>query len=918
MKKTILIIFSLTLFINITTAAQWYSLDGSLARVEYQQPNKSLADSLLKIAEEALPRLAQFHGLSVAALKMHKVRIILTDTPDISNGMAFGKTVVIYARSSMYMPGWTGRDPWYETVVTHELAHYVTFLKISRKLNYLGEAFNLTAPRWLFEGLAQYFAEDWNAYRGDLYLQNALLAGRLTYNALDDLNDGRLLYAAANGYIRWLATTYGDSSLIRLLSYNENRWYYDFDEAFQSVFNKTPETLFSSFVRQMVLHYGSKLAAFPEDKTLRQLPGFGYKDFQMLPLSVKDSTWLIVSQVDKNQRYKTALIAKQTGASYSVLQHLTNNLTSAVVLNADKQFAAYGRYHLSNSENQLSVRTDWFIHDIKTDKTIRTAINVRARTAAFTPDNKLVLAEVFPSESRLTQYTPNEKKKILYTTPRPIGSFIVLSDSSFVISVQRRNGFRDLIIIRDGREEVLTSDYFDDRNPVALNDSLLIFNRYQNGNPGLAVYNLLTHRFHTIVNDRHPYFLEGKGTTENEIIAARWGAARENQFFILPADSLLKNGMVNEITLPHPELAKWTRHKPQEATNIFSITPKSVSKTVRLPQFPMEHILSFVLPEQNPEAGWGISGMTVWMEALQRQSLAALFLIFKEYDKSFVSIQHTLNVFNGQLLSMFYHGPVIFGFNGNKYLHLQQDVASVAWQRRFFIRGNPRLSFDAAFSYTHYKSGAPGRNIKTSAWHGPGFSATLNYLLPSRYYPALPKRQFATGIGFTKSMAAQYNFSIFQSSLTFASNIFVEEFGIKNRTVYIKQNGEMPPYQFSGVDRFYEFDVPRDFIFTRPIRGLREDITGNGLLWNSSEIIYLIDDKTGLKLISLPINNVTAQLFFDYAQIEAQTKKTVYSYGGEIGFGESLIRLGIGYANAFDSRDKKNQTYYFRLSLVLP
>ncbi len=918
MKKTLPILFSLFLLIHISNAAHWYSLSGNLSRIEYQQQNKILADSLLQIAEEALPRLAQFHGLPFAKLKAHKVRIILTDTPDISNGMALGRAVVIYARSSMYMPNWTGREPWYKTVLTHELAHYVTFLKIRRKLSLLGEAVNLSAPRWFFEGLAQYFAENWNAYRGDLYLQNALLSGRLTYNALEDLNDGRLLYAAANGYIRWLATTYGDSSLIKLLSYEEKGWYYDFDDAFEAVYHKTPENLFAAFVRQMVLHYGSKLAAFPENKSLKEVSGFGYKDFQMLPLSANDSTWLIVSQVDKNQLYKTALIARRTGNSYTVLRKITTNLTSAVVLSPDKQFAAYCRYHFSSAENQLGIRTDWFIYDIEKDKTIRSAVNVRARTAAFTPDNQLVLAEIFPSESRLIHYTAGKPAKALYKTALSIGSFSILKDSSFVLSVQRINGCRDLIRIQNGQESALTSDCTDDRTPLALNDSLLIFNRYQNGNPGLAVYNLNTHRFRSILDDRYPYFLEGKGNANNEIIAARRGSAGEKHFFILPADSLLNQDAPKKISLPHPELAAWTKHKPQASDTAFSIPQKTTRKRVWMPQFPLEHILSFVLPEQEPGSGWGISGATIWMEALQRQTLAAAFLIFKEYDKSFLMLQHTVKVFNGQWLSTFYHGPVIFGFNGNEYLHLQQDMASIAWQRKYYISGNPRFWLDATFSYTHHKSGAPGREIKSSAWHGPGLYAQVQYLLPSRYYPALPKRQFAAGAGYTKSLDARYNFSLLQFSLTLASHIIREDIGFRNRSVYIKQNGTMPPYQINGVDRFYEFDLPRDYTFTRPIRGLREDINGSGLLWNSSEIIYLIDDKTGYKLISLPINNVALQLFFDYARVQTQTDKTVYSYGAELSFGESLLRLGAGYAEVLNSLQKKSQTYYLRLSLVLP
>lgn len=917
MKKTFPILFSLFLFFSNGNAGHWFSINGSLARVEYQQQNKTLADSLLRIAEEALPRLAQFHGLPFGRLKAHRVRIILTDTPDISNGMAFGRAVVIYARSSMYMPNWTGNAPWYKTVLTHELAHYVTFLKIRRRLSVLGEAVNLTAPRWFFEGLAQYFAEHWNAYRGDLYLQNALLAGRLTYGALENLNDGRLLYAAANGYVRWLATTYGDSSLIKLLSYEEKGWYYDFDEAFKAVYKKTPETLFADFHRKLVLHYGSKLAAIPANKSVKKIPAFGYKDFQMLPLSAQDSTWLIVSQVDKNQRYKTALIAKMKNGAFKQLREISNNFTTAFFLSPRKRFAAYGRYHLSSAENQLGVRTDWFIYDIQKDKTVAAAKNVRARTAAFTPENKLVLAEIYPSRSRLTQFADGEAENILYQTTLAIGSFIILKDRSFVLSVQRKNGCRDLILIQNGQERAVTSDCVDDRDPLALNDSLLVFNRYQSGHPALAVYNFKTGRFRPVYIDRAPCFLEGKGR-ENALIAARWGSAREKHFFILPLDSLLEQETPQAIDPPHPELADWTRHRPAASATALPINQKPIRKRIWLPQFPLEHILSFALPEQEAGAGWGIYGTTIWMEALQRQSLAAVFLMFKKYDNSFLSIQHNLGIFNGQLLSTFYHGPVIFGFNGNAYLHLQQDVASVSWQRKYFIDGNPRFRLDATLSYAHHKSGAPDRNIKNAIWHGPGISARFQYLLPSRYYPALPKRQFSAGFGYSKSFDVQYNFSILRLSLTLASNIIREDVGFKNRTVYLKQAGEMPPYQTLGVDRFYEFDLPRDFIYTQPVRGLREDIRGNSLFWNSTDLIYLIDEKTGLKLISLPINNLSAQLFFDYALVRAQTDKTVYSYGGELSFGESLLRLGAGYAEAVHVTRQKSQTYYFRLSLTLP
>jgi hypothetical protein len=218
MKRILIISVIIVLCYLPCYSDNWLSIEGKYSRVEYLSGNEQIADSLLKLAELGIPRLVKIFELPLQTLQDKKVRIILTGEPDISNGYALADAVVIYERSSDYMLTTTGSKPWYQHVLLHELAHYFTFIKLKRKFNFFGELANLTLPRWFYEGIAQYYTEEWTTFRGDIYLRTAILTGKLTYSALENLDDGRLLYAAAHGFIRYLADQYGDSSLIRLMS----------------------------------------------------------------------------------------------------------------------------------------------------------------------------------------------------------------------------------------------------------------------------------------------------------------------------------------------------------------------------------------------------------------------------------------------------------------------------------------------------------------------------------------------------------------------------------------------------------------------------------------------------------------------------------------------------------------------------
>ena len=281
-------------------------------------------------------------------------------------------------------------------------------------------------------------------------------------------------------------------------------------------------------------------------------------------------------------------------------------------------------------------------------------------------------------------------------------------------------------------------------------------------------------------------------------------------------------------------------------------------------------------------------------------------------------MQHAFSAFNSQVFSTFYHGPVIFGFENGEYLNLLQDVIATEWQRKFFIKGNPRFNLLTSVSYAHYKHQTSDNSITAFSYYGPSLKTEFNYYLPTVQYPFLSKRQIAIGLNYFKSLDATFDFVIYGASLKLATNLLQENLGFKTQIIYRHQKGNLPPYKSVGVDRFYEFDIPRDYLFTKPVRGLREDVPGHTLLWNSTEFLYLLAKKTNLKILFLPINNLAVQLFLDYAQVQDQKTSTVYSYGTELSFGDGILRQGVGYATSENSSGIRSKQFFLHLSLLLP
>ncbi len=926
MKKGLLC-FYIAFTVSISSSAEWYRINGKYSSIEYTQGYKSTADSLLKIAELSIPRLAKMVKLPLAEVEKAPARIILTDAMDISNGYSLENTVVIYTISSMYLPMWTGNIHWYQQVLTHELAHYITFKKLRRNGNkFFGEVSNIDVPRWFYEGVAQYFSETWNTFRGDISLKNALLTGRLTIRSMYNLSDGRLLYASGHAFTRYLVTEYGDSSLIKLMDYKKKDWFYNFEEAFREIYGKSVEEIFPDFYRNLVIYYGDRLADYPIFEAGEILPDFGERVYQLIPLSTKDSTYLVSQQLSPNQQYLTAMIIEYKNKKKYIRKYISNHYNTDLIISPDKNLIAYGRYNMGTKNDQNSLNYRWFIYNRSNGETKEIAAGLKVKYGVFLNFNRLILINVADTITEFISFDINsEEITPFFRTKMQVGIPERSNDGGLIFSAQTASGQRDIFHLNNNKLQRLTRDSLDNRRPIQVNDTHIIFNRLLDNKPTLALYDLKGSTLQTLVNAQDDYWLHNYNREDREIVLASFDPLKKIRYTVIPLDTLLTMTISPQHTYPDNRYSHWTKKEP-EAASVLSLpdtTMKSpTSEAVNLPQFSLINIMNAALPLYTKSDGWGIGAMTTWVEPLQRQLLSGMVAFFGTgLENSFIMLNSITRAYNSYFSLNYYHGPVIFPYYEHGEFVAKQDIGGFSWAKPINIWGSRRLSFSPTASYTY-------RNIKTKkdytdipsqfSYHGASAGIDLDYNLPTAFYPALAKRRFNLSMIYFNSFESKYKFSISEINMTIASDILSERLGIMATGSYLYQNGAFPLEYGVGIDSYYELDMPRDFTYTRTVRGVNRNIYGNKLLWTSGEVIYYLTQKSPMMLLFLPINNLTINGFYDYAKIENGNGEEVYSYGAQLSFGDGPLRLGAGYVESFYNGAKDDIQYYWRISLLIP
>jgi hypothetical protein len=337
----------------------------------------------------------------------------------------------------------------------------------------------------------------------------------------------------------------------------------------------------------------------------------------------------------------------------------------------------------------------------------------------------------------------------------------------------------------------------------------------------------------------------------------------------------------------------------------------------------MIHGFSFILPVYDEQYKTGLYGTTIWFEVMRRQMLWGMFLVYPASpDRSLIIFNHMLVWQNLYFSTFYYHGPVIFNTDQETQFELNRDYLALDISKNIFLRGNNRYSVSPSLTlgWEHFNplEDLPETGAEPVQYPLGRIGMRFEYHLPTRLYPLLAEKRFGGYFYFHQSLQSHLKYQIQEVGLEAATDLFLSDLGIHSRINYLKNTGDDAPFQILGIDRFYQYDFPRDISYTRPVRGINRDISGRELLWTSSELILFLMERTPFVLLILPVENLAVHGFVDYAWLKDTDRQKIYSYGSELTFGSTYLRLGAGYAWSKLPGAQMDRTFYLKVGLSMP
>lgn len=650
------------------------------------------------------------------------IRIYLSDEDEIANGTAWDvgsagfTTVWVHVNEAAEV--WTGDVKWLRKVLAHELAHLFHYRAVRSPLGLLQNLVAYPFPRWWTEGLAQYEAETWDAERGDRWLRTAVFEDRLS--AEDGLSawNGRLLYAAGNSQVRYLASAYGDSTLVKILQHRKRVLglvpVHDFAAAFEAVMDRPYATFQEEWRKHVNVYYNTLAGQMERMDSLGTeplaLPGQYVYDVAYSP----DTTQIAAVVLSSLVRPVRRLFVMNNTAADSTLRRdvrvlAEGALEGPIAWSPSGDRIAYARTVRGRHGSLLN---DLYLVDTRTGRRRRLTENRRAVAPTFAPDGRRLAfvgsdagtANVFVLDLETGAETPLTRFEgdVQITSARwhP-------ADARVAFAVFDADGRRTLRTV-DAATGALTtiptgaglsSDANDSRLPVWHPDgSALAFVSRRDAVPnvfavlavegGLATGHALSASTHTPPSSHSPVPLPPEvrvtylyaGATVHDwlppdslhpagrLVLVATETKQRDRVFVVDAERPLTVDAAARPVVP-PAYAAWTDHRPPREVPV-AVAPDSglVQRRHRYHSLRnLTHAITLPLPYADPENDdYGVFANSIWLEPLGKHQLFVLggVSVTRFVDKSFLLLSYTNNTRAPSLTLNLYRFPSPTSFYG--------------------------------------------------------------------------------------------------------------------------------------------------------------------------------------------------------------------------------------------------------------
>ena len=267
----------------------WKTFETDHFKIYYHQGLEKTAGLAAAIAEEAYGPITSLYDYEPGT----KVRLIIKDMEDYSNGAAYFYDNKIEIWATSLDSEFRGTRDWLSDVITHEFTHIVSLqasFKASRRvpaafLQFFGYQQEddrddiltdypdvlvsyalpmLVMPPWFAEGVAQYQAEGvkhdyWDSHRDMILRTAALNGGVLNYSDLSVFEkDGRgieMVYDHGYSLVSFIAQNFGEDKLKKIAKNMSAWWRMSFSSAIEDAIGISGEKLHREWKQSLLQNY---------------------------------------------------------------------------------------------------------------------------------------------------------------------------------------------------------------------------------------------------------------------------------------------------------------------------------------------------------------------------------------------------------------------------------------------------------------------------------------------------------------------------------------------------------------------------------------------------------------------------------------------------------------------------------------
>jgi hypothetical protein len=364
----------------------WSVYDTEHFRVVFSDGLAAVASRAGSIAEQAYAIQRQNLGLTFN----RRYYIFLSDRDQVPNGgtTPFGY-MFVYVNPAQYIPLFSNKAGWLETVIPHELVHALLFENTGGWLSIFLPFGRGSIPSEIHEGMAQlYGGEAWSVERGDRHL-NRLVRNYQTRVNPFTIDAGPETYAVGFAKVKWLRQALTDQQVGSIFSREHAKARFNFGEAFKRVAGRDYSNVEDEWRRAVNVYYNWRegTAERTEDlgATLKELTADQY-------LAVKRSPsggGTAFAGIKRRQNPNVALYYHDA-ASKRLTRLAEKSVRGNFSFDRAGQRIAFSRWHFGAHGDILA---DLYLVDVRTGDETAVTHNLRAVEPVFVGAQELVFVK---------------------------------------------------------------------------------------------------------------------------------------------------------------------------------------------------------------------------------------------------------------------------------------------------------------------------------------------------------------------------------------------------------------------------------------------------------------------------------------------------------------------------------------------